>query len=263
MRTLAPTGKYMEGMGPVPKGFKIIPYNNIKALKDAINEKTAGILVESLQGEGGIIVPSQKFIEELRKLADKHDLVLAFDEVQAGLGRTGKLFAYQNFGVKPDVICLAKALSGGVIPVAATLISGKVSDEITAKNTRKFNNGTTYGGNALALTAAGKTIEILLKKGNEFLGAEARKNAKYFKDQLTKLAKEKDMPVKEVRGLGFMLGIKLNDDLQSMPTVMKLRGNGLFTMPAGDNVVRFVPPLNIKKNHIDQAIKILRKTLKS
>lgn len=262
MRTLAPTGKYMEGMGPVPKGFKIIPYNDVKALKAAIDKRTAGILVEPLQGEGGIIVPSQKFMDALRKLADKHDLVLTFDEVQAGLGRTGKFFAYENSKIKPDIICLAKALSGGVIPVAATLLSAKIANELTANNTRKFSNGTTFGGNPLALTAAGKALEMLLKKDNEFTGKEAKKVAKYLYDQLTKLSKEKGMPIKEVRGLGFMLGIQLTKDTNSLQMVGALRENGLFAMPAGDNVVRFVPPLNIKKKHVDEAIKILRKTLK-
>ena len=261
-RTLAATGKYMEGMGPTPCpvncGFKRLPYNDVEAVKAAIDDSVAGILVEPLQGEGGILVPSQEFLETLRALADEHDLVLAFDEVQCGMGRLGTLFAYQTSGVKPDVITLAKALSGGAIPVSACLMSKRVTDALTDEGKTKFSNGTTYGGNPLALTAAGKTLEIMLRDGNEFMGAESTENAKYLKDQLETLIGD---VAEEVRGVGFMLGIKLKEDHSNFAIVNQLRENGLFTMPAGDNVVRFVPPLNTKKNHIDEAIKILERTL--
>lgn len=261
-RTLAATGKYMEGMGPLgcqtSCGFKRLPYNDIDALKAAISDDIAGILVEPLQGEGGILVPSQEFMQALRDLCDEHDLVLGFDEVQCGMGRLGTLFAHQVSGVKPDVMTLAKALSGGVIPVSSCLMNGKVADALTDGGKTKFSNGTTYGGNPLALAAANKTLEIMLRDGNEFMGAESAENAKYLKEQLQTLTGDK---VEEVRGLGFMLGIKLSEGNSNFAIVSTLREHGLFTMPAGDNVVRFVPPLNTKKTHIDEAIGILKEVL--
>jgi acetylornithine/N-succinyldiaminopimelate aminotransferase len=198
-------------------------------------------------------------MNSLKILADKHDIVLCFDEVQCGIGRTGQFFCWQNFGVKPDIITLAKALSGGIFPVATTLMNEKIAHAITHNQTQKFNNGSTFGGNPLAATAVLTTIELLLEKDNPFLSEISAHNAAYLHEQLIFLEKKYSHIITEIRGIGFMKGIQLSNQLNNITIVNQLRQSGLFTMPAGDNVIRLVPPLNISKHHIDEAINLFQK----
>jgi acetylornithine/N-succinyldiaminopimelate aminotransferase len=255
-RTREAAGKYTEGIGALTGGFKLVEYNNIDAVKAAIDERTSGILVEPVQGEGGVLPADKSFLEGLRALCDEHDLVLAYDEVQTGIGRTGKIFAFENFGVRPDMITLAKALSAGVgVPLGVFIVSDKVNQVITEGGAKKFDHGSTFGGGPVAGAIVLKVLELIQR--DEYTGAEAQERAAYFKGKLEALSEKYPTILHGVRGLGFMLALRLDHDIPNMEVIGKLREAGLFAMFAGDNVLRFLPPLNVSKAHIDEAADIL------
>lgn len=237
--------KYIEGFEPVLDGFDNVEFGNIEAVRNAINDKTAGILIEPIQGEEGIKVSDKKFIQELRKLADEKNLLLAFDEVQCGMGRTGYLFAHEYYDVKPDIIATAKAIAGG-FPLGACLATAEAASGMTIGV-----HGTTYGGNPLAMAVAESVLDIILSDG--FL-ENAKKVGEELKQELQNLQREFPQIIQEVRGVGLMLGIKINDKIENTEVVKKLIKEGLLVIPAGENVIRIMPPLLITSQHVKEAL---------
>jgi len=245
--------KYIEGFEPALDGFDNVEFGNIEAVKKAINKHTAGILIEPIQGEEGIRVSDKKFLQELRQLADENDLLLAFDEVQCGMGRTGYLHAYEYYGVTPDIISIAKAIGGG-FPLGACLATKEAASGMTVGV-----HGTTYGGNPLAMAVADSVLNVMLEK--DFF-ANVRKSAAEFRTVLEKIKSEHSDIIDEIRGVGLMLGIKINDKIEHLKLVEKFIANGLLTIPAGNNVIRIIPPLIINSEHIIEAQEKIINSLK-
>ncbi len=237
--------KYIEGFEPALDGFDNVEFGNIEAVKNAITQNTAGILIEPIQGEEGIRVADKNFIQELRKIADENDLLLAFDEVQCGMGRTGKLFAYDYFEVKPDIITSAKAIAGG-FPLGACLATRDAASGMTLGV-----HGTTYGGNPLAMACANAVLDEITAEG--FL-ENVEKVGDYLKKQLKKLQKNYPLLIEEIRGVGLMIGLKISEKVENTTVTAKLLENGLLVIPAGQNVIRILPPLTIKKKHVNEAM---------
>lgn len=244
--------KYLEGFEPALPGFDNVEFGNIEAVKKAIDENTAGILIEPIQGEEGIRVPDKSFIQELRKICDEKNLLLAFDEVQCGMGRTGHLFAYEYYGVKPDIIATAKAIAGG-FPLGACLATKDAASGMTLGV-----HGTTYGGNPMAMAVADAVLSVML--GENFL-ENVKKIGAELKSELENLQKKFPDVIDEVRGVGLMLGIKINQKIEHTELVRKFIKNGLLTIPAGDNVIRILPPLIISLEHVGEAVEKIRLTL--
>jgi len=246
---LAATGneKYLAGFGPEVDGFDHVPFNNLNALRDAIGPETAGVLVEPVQGEGGIRPATPDFLRGLRAACDEFGLVLGLDEVQCGMGRTGKLFAYQWSGIEPDVLSAAKGIAGG-FPMGAILARERLARHLTAGT-----HGTTFGGSPLACAAANAVLDVVLAPG--FLGEVDRK-ARLLRRKLEAVAAEYPQLVEEIRGLGLILGLKAvvpNAELQAAFTA-----EGLLTVAAGDNVVRLVPPLVVTDADIEEGVAMIR-----
>jgi acetylornithine/N-succinyldiaminopimelate aminotransferase len=242
--------KYLEGFEPKLDGFDNVEFGNINAVESAINSHTAGILIEPIQGEEGIRVSSHEFISNLRKLCDKYNLLLAFDEVQCGMGRTGKLFAYQFFNVKPDIVSTAKAIANGY-PLGACLATKNSAIGMTYGV-----HGTTYGGNPLAMAIADSVLDQILSKN--FL-KNVEKMGNILKEKLFLIKKLFPHIIDEVRGEGLMLGIKINEKYENNFIVKKFINNFLLTIPASENVVRILPPLIIEEKHINEAyLKIIK-----
>jgi acetylornithine/N-succinyldiaminopimelate aminotransferase len=237
--------KYLEGFEPALQGFDNVEFGDIDAVKKAITSETAGILIEPIQGEEGIRVSDKEFILQLRKLCDEHKILLAFDEVQCGNGRTGYLFAYDYYQVKPDIISTAKGIGGG-FPLGACLANKEASLGMTYGV-----HGTTYGGNPLAMSVANAVIDVIL--GDGFLD-QVKINGHFFKDELLKLQSKFSGIISEVRGVGFMIGIKINEKFEHALIVQKFIDNKLLSVPASDNVIRLLPPLICIKEHIIEAI---------
>ncbi len=244
-------GKYNEGFGPMLSEVKFAKFNNIDSVKEIISEKTCGIIVEPIQGEGGIIPAKEHFLKELRKLATDFDTILIFDEVQTGIGRTGKLFAYQHYGIKPDVMTLAKALGNG-IPIGAI-----VTNEKTSTILKPGLHASTFGGNFLSTAAGVKVMEII--SNPEFLKNVEEKGA-YLKEKIEKLQKELPEAISEIRGKGLMVGTVLKINGKSL--VQKALKKGLIINVTGGNILRLVPPLTIEKEEIDIGIELLKSTIK-
>jgi acetylornithine/LysW-gamma-L-lysine aminotransferase len=237
--------KYREPFLPLVPDIKHVPPDNLEKAHEAISEKTAAILVEPIRGEGGVRVPPDGYLKGLRELCDEKDILLMFDEVQTGLGRTGKLFACEHWGVVPDVMCLAKPLAGG-LPLGAT-----VAREDVMSAFKIGDHSTTYSGNPLVCAAGCAAIDVLL---DEKLAERAASLGAYFKTNLEKLA-AKHKSVKEVRGLGLMLGMETKFEVLSV--LLKALDKGVLVLDAGRNVVRFLPPLVISKEQIDKALAVL------
>jgi acetylornithine/N-succinyldiaminopimelate aminotransferase len=234
LATIAAGGqeKYMEGFGPKAPGFDQVPFNDIAALKAAITEATAAILIEPVQGEGGIRTVSKEFLRELREICDASGLLLIFDEVQCGVGRTGKLFAHEWAGVTPDIMAVAKGIGGG-FPLGACLAT-----EEAASGMKAGTHGSTYGGNPLAMAVGGAVLDVVLEDG--FL-EHVRDVALVFRQGLAALQDRFPSIIEEIRGEGLMLGIKAK--VPSGELLMAMRGEHLLGVPAGDNVIRLLPPL--------------------
>ena len=246
---LAATGnkKYLAGFGPVVDGFDHVPFNNLNALRDAIGPETAGVLVEPVQGEGGIRPASLDFLRGLRAACDEFGILMGLDEVQCGMGRTGKLFAHEWAGIEPDVLSAAKGIAGG-FPMGAIL-----AKEHVAKYLKAGTHGTTFGGNPLACAAANAVLDVILAPG--FL-AEVQRKGQLLWDKLEAVVADYPHVVSEVRGAGLILGLKAevpNTELQDA-----MLAEGLLAVAAGDNVLRLVPPLVITDADIDDAVAMIR-----
>ena len=243
--------KMTEGFGPKVAGFDHFKFGSQKSLKKAITNKTAAIMVESVLGEGGIKVVSVQFLKELRKICNKKKILLILDEVQCGIGRSGKFFAFEYSKVKPDIVPIAKGIGGG-FPIGAVLMSKKVASAMIAGS-----HGSTFAGNPLAMSVGNAVLDQIFEKN--FL-KNVQKNSKYFHIELKKIQTQHANIIKEVRGIGLLIGLQLYKDQTKF--IQKLEDNKLLTIRAAENVVRILPPLDVKKSEIDLAIKIIRKVCK-
>ncbi|MEW6696256.1 MAG: acetylornithine transaminase [Bacillota bacterium] len=237
--------KYQKGFDPLPRGFKYVPYNDLQALEQTIGPHTCAVMLEPVQGEGGVIPAEQAYLQGVARLCREKGLLLIFDEVQCGLGRTGKFLAYQHYQVEPDIITLAKALGGG-FPIGAMLAKDHVAEVF-----QPGDHASTFGGNPLACAAALAAMEAILQGGVQ---ENARNAGEYLKNQLTTLA-EKYSYVKEVRGLGLMLGMELT--IEGKDIVARCLEQGLLINCTNGNVLRFLPPLIVTTEEADRAIAIL------
>ncbi|MEM7041636.1 MAG: aspartate aminotransferase family protein [Pseudomonadota bacterium] len=240
--------KYLEGFKPALPGFHQVLPGDLKAVEAAVDQQTAGILIEPVQGEGGLRALSVDYLEALRRLCDQHDLLLIYDEVQTGLGRTGKLFAYEWSSITPDLMALAKGIAGG-FPMGACLSTARVASAMAPGT-----HASTFGGNPLACAAANGVLDVLL--GDGFL-EQANEAGELLLSEMQRLAKAFPGIVSEVRGKGLMLGFKLTDDHVNAEVVGQLLEHHLLTVPAGDNVIRLLPPLIIGQDEIGEAISTL------
>lgn len=253
-RTLAniKTGstKYQKGFEPLPKGFVQLPFNNIEAFKKILSNDLAAVIIEPVQGEGGVNMADISFMKELDMICKKEDILLILDEIQCGMGRTGKMFAYENYGIIPDMVTLAKALGGG-FPISATLIKEKIVESIN-----HGDHGTTFGGNPLACAAALATIKVI---ENEKLPKKAAKLGEKIKQQFINYA-ENEPCIKEVRGIGLMIAIELT--FPGRPVVEKLLKKGILGNVTADNTLRLLPPLVITENQLNKVADSIIKTIK-
>ena len=238
--------KHLAGFGPPADGFDQVPFADLEAMKRAVTDETAAILVEPVQGEGGVRPMPPGYLRALRGIADAAGALLFYDEVQTGMGRTGRLFAYQWDDVAPDVMAVAKGLAGG-FPVGACLASARVAAAMTAGS-----HGSTFGGNPLAMAAAGAVLDVVLEDG--FLDG-VRRIAGLLNQRLGAVAAAHPGIVEEVRGLGLLIGLKCA--VPAGGVVDALRDDGLLTVPTADDVVRFLPPLVADEDHVDEAVRIL------
>jgi len=243
--------KMTEGFGPKVDGFDHFEFGNHKALKKAITNKTAAIMVEPVLGEGGIKVIPDWCLRELRKICNQKKILLILDEVQCGIGRSGKFFAFEHAKVKPDIVPIAKGIGGG-FPIGAVLMTKKAASGMTPGT-----HGSTFGGNPLAMSVGNAVLDQIFKKG--FL-KNVQKISKYFHSELKKIQKQYSNIIKEVRGVGLLIGLQLHSDQAKF--IQKLMDNKLLTIRAGENVIRILPPLTVKKKEINLAIKIIRKVCK-
>ena len=240
--------KMTEGFGPKTPGFDHFEFGNHKKMKKLINKNTAAIMVETIMGEGGIKVIPNWCIKELRKICNKKGILLILDEVQCGVGRSGKFFAFEDAKVKPDIVPIAKGIGGG-FPIGAVLMSKKVAKGMTAGT-----HGSTFGGNPLAMSVGNAVLDQILNKG--FL-PNVRKLSNYFHSELNKIQKQFPSIIKEVRGVGYLIGLQLLFDQTKF--IQQLMDNKLLTIRAAENVIRILPPLNVKKSEIDLALNIIKK----
>lgn len=242
--------KYQAGYEPLPQGFTYIDYNDIAALEAAISDKTCAVVLEPIQGEGGVNVPADDYLQKVRALCDKHGALLIFDEVQTGIGRTGKMFAYEHFGVKPDIVTLAKGLAGGV-PIGAFLASDKVANAF-----HPGDHGSTFGGNPLACAAAKAVIDTILE--DKLLDNVTEVGA-YLMARIEELGAKYPEIIRSVRGKGFMVGVELTREGRAIVQAC-LDAKLIINCTAG-NVLRLVPSLTIGKQQVDEMITILDEVL--
>ena len=238
----------VEGFGPKVPGFDHFNYGDHQGLKKAINNKTAAIMIETVMGEGGIKVIPDWCLRALRKICNKKKILLILDEVQCGIGRSGKFFAFEKAKIVPDIVPIAKGIGGG-FPIGAVLMNKKVASALTPGS-----HGSTFGGNPLAMSVGNAVLDKIFKRG--FL-QNVTKSSIYFLNELNNVKDDYPHLIKEIRGVGLLIGIQLYKDQNNF--IKKLQDNNLLTMRAAENVVRILPPLNVKKQEIDLAIKIIRK----
>ena len=251
LATLTATGqpKYQEGFGPLPGGFSYVDFGDYDALEKMVSEKTCAVMLETIQGEGGVHVPPQDYFQKVRALCDKYNAVLILDEIQSGMGRTGKFFAFEHFGVKPDIVTLAKGLAGGV-PIGAFIAMDKVAEAFHAGD-----HGSTFGGNPLACAAANAVLDAMTP---EFLG-NVWEMGEYFKGRLMALQTKLPWFIKEVRGMGLILGMEITKEGRDIVNACLDEG-AIINCTAG-NVLRFVPPLIVTKSEIDEVVNVLERVL--
>ena len=235
--------KMVDGFSPLLPGFKVVEFDNLEAAKAAMDENTAGFLVEPVQGEGGIRPASKEFLQGLRALCDEHDLMLVLDEVQCGVARSGTLYAHEQYGITPDIMASAKGIGGG-FPLGACLATEKAAAGMVIGT-----HGSTYGGNPLAMAAGQAVFDIV---ANEDFLAQVRATSDRLRSALEQMIPNHDHLFDSVRGLGLMLGLRLKSDSRAF--VSYLRTRGILTVAAGDNVMRVLPPLNIEEQHIREFI---------
>lgn len=237
--------------GPYTPGFKIVKYNDVTAVEEVITPNTVGILVEPIQGEAGVVVPDDGYLKSLRELCDKHNILLACDEVQTGLCRTGKLFAYMHDNIEPDIIIMGKALGGGVFPVSAIAAHKKVMEVFTPGS-----HGSTFGGNPLGSAVAMASLEVLL---NEELAEKATELGNYFMQKIRDLNSDK---IEVVRGKGLLIGVVLKKSAgKARQYTTRLKEEGILAKETHDWIIRFAPPLVIKREEIDWAMEKIKKIL--
>ncbi|MEW6213745.1 MAG: acetylornithine transaminase [Nitrospirota bacterium] len=249
LATLTATGqeKFQKGFEPLVPGFKHVPFNDIDAMSKAITGATCAIMLEPIQGEGGVKVPKHNYLKEVRELCNKHGILLMLDEVQTGMGRTGKFFAYEHFGIIPDIMTIAKGLGGGV-PIGAMLATDKVASAF-----HPGNHASTFGGNPLVCAAAIATIDTLLEDG--FILDQCIRMGEYLREKLEHLKKEFPSLIVDIRGLGLLLGMEMTRDCE--PIVKACLERGVLLNCASGNVLRFMPPLIVQQKDIDHLIEIL------
>jgi acetylornithine transaminase len=254
---LAVTGqpKYQKPFEPLMKNVTECNFNDVEDLKAKVSEKTAAIILEPIQGESGLESATPEFMEAIKELSEKYNTLVIFDEIQCGMGRTGKLFAYENFDLVPDIVTIAKSLGGGV-PIGACLTKGKANDVLVPGD-----HGSTYGGNPLVCAVANAVLHELID--NKLIEKNVVEKGQYSVEKLKKL-KEKFDFIEEIRGKGLLLGIKFDEKkVLAKDVVSKALENGLLLVGAGNNVVRFFPPFNVTDGEIDKAVSILEKVLET
>lgn len=245
--------QYREGFGPFTPGFRVVPYGNLEAVASAINQSTVAVLVEPIQGEGGIIVPPAGYLKGLRELTQKHGVLLVVDEIQSGLGRTGKLFAYEHEGIRPDIVIIGKALGGGCVP-----ISGILADDEVMGVFRPGDHGSTFGGNPLACAVARVALKVLVEEG---MIENSARLGDYFLERLRAIASPH---VKEVRGKGLWIGVELVPEAGGARRFCEsLQKEGLLCKETHVNTIRFAPPLVITRDELDWALERIAKVLTS
>ena len=251
LATLTATGqeKFQKGFEPLVPGFRHVPFNDIDAMKKAITKETCAIMLEPVQGEGGVIVPDKDYLKEVRNICDEYNILLVLDEIQTGMGRTGKLFAHEHFGITPDVMTISKGLGGGV-PIGAMLATDKVASAF-----QPGTHATTFGGNPLVCAAAIATIETLLEDG--FILDQCNRMGKYFAERLENLREKFPTLILNVRGLGLLIGIELVREGKSI--VDECLEMGMLINCTAERVLRFLPPLIVQKKDIDQLMNVLEK----
>ncbi len=250
LAALTATGqeKHHEGFEPLPEGFKHVPFNDFEALKSAVGPKTMAVALELIQGEGGINVVRQDYLEKVRDLCKQKGLLLIFDEVQTGMGRTGKWFAYQHYGIEPDLMTLAKSLGGGV-PIGALVVNQRITEEVLVPGT----HASTYGGNPLVSAAA---LAVFKAIEEENLLKNAEQMGAYLREQLMELQKKFSV-IKEIHGIGLMLGLELARPGADL--VALVRSQGLLINCTQERVLRIMPAMTVTKRLIDRAVRILDK----
>ena len=253
-RTMAPVSlsseaEYQRGYGPLLEGFRKVDFGNEAQLKEAINKNTAAVLVEPIQGEAGINIPPEGYLKTIRDLCNEHNILFIADEIQAGLGRSGKLFACDWDNVKPDVYILGKALGGGVLPISVVLADNEVLDVFTPGS-----HGSTFGGNPLACAVSIAALDVII---DENLPEHSNELGEYFKSELQKI---NHPAIKEVRGRGLFIGVELHDSAR--PFCEALKEKGLLCKETHDTVIRFAPPLVITKEELDEALNRIRSVFK-
>ncbi len=253
LATLTATGqeKFHKGFEPLVPGFKHVPFNDLEALKETISDNTCAIMLEPIQGEGGVIVPSPDYLKEIRRICDERGILLILDEVQTGMGRTGKLFAYEHFGIEPDIMTLAKGLGGGV-PIGSLLAREEVAEAFVPGS-----HASTFGGNPLTTQAAIATIETILEDG--ILLEECQRLGKYFIRRLTSLKDTFSSIIVDIRGLGLMIGMQLTRDC--VPIVKACMEKGVLINCTANNTLRFTPPLIVTEREIDTVTDIVEDVL--
>lgn len=251
MGALSVTGqeKYQKTFAPLIGGVEAVPFNDIEAIKQAMDDTVCGVILEPIQGEGGIISASIDYLKTVKNLCEEFNSILIFDEIQCGIGRCGSLFAYEKFGVIPDVICMAKGLGGG-FPIGGILANTKASSAFVPGD-----HGTTFGGNPLACAVSYAVITELVDGG---IIASVDEKSKYIFDKLAKL-KEKYPIINETRGMGLLIGISISTDVKTFVT--ECFNEGLLVVSAGENIIRLLPPLNVSLDEIDSALSIFEKVL--
>jgi len=242
--------KYQKGFEPLPSGFEQVPVNDFKALKERADGNTVAVILEPVQGEGGIHPVEESYIKQVRELCDEHDILLILDEIQCGIARTGTMFAYQHYGIKPDIVASAKALGGG-FPIGAVIAEEEVADAFS-----HGEHGTTYGGNPLACAASLAALGVI---EDEKLQEQAAEKGAYFMDKMRSISRNRDA-IKEVRGLGLMIGVELN--FKGADVVEKMMDRGVLSNCASGNVMRIVPPLIITEKQLDRLIDVLVESIK-
>jgi ornithine--oxo-acid transaminase len=243
--------EYRYGFGPFTPGFRLLPYGDADAVEAVMHDKVAAVLVEPIQGEAGIVIPPEGFLRRLREITTNHNALLVVDEIQSGLGRTGKLFAYEHEGIRPDIVIIGKALSGGMYPVSAILADDEVMDVF-----RPGDHGSTYGGNPLGAAVAREAMKVMVEEDMVQMSAD---NGAYFLDQLRAVDSKH---VKEVRGRGLWIAIELNDEAGGARRFCEaLQEEGLLCKETHATVIRVAPPLTIGRDEIDWAVERIAKVL--
>ncbi len=254
LATVTATGqpKYHKGFEPLPEGFTHVPYGDIDAVRRAVSERTAAILVEPIQGEGGVRQAPPGFLKALRALCDEHGLLLLVDEIQTGMGRTGKVFAYQHEGILPDAISLAKSLGNGM-PIGAMLCTEEAGQSLTPGT-----HGSTFGGNLIAAVAA----NVVIRKVSEpQMLRDVAQKGEFFLGRLRELQVRLPTVIKEVRGLGLLVGVELFQD--AAPVIARCRDFGLLLNAAGEKTLRFAPAYTVSHDDLDQGVRLLEKALRA